>query len=137
MKKLRLSSGLSNFRSAMIATIMIVVVLALSAPVLAASNGTLDVTLYNPLSNSVKFELFQVGAPFPSRQTILPTGPSSCGLDWYNLVTTQEYFVRITDPRTGRSRQSFAFKLYADGPGAITLDWFSSNFVTGTHHLDY
>lgn len=123
-----------NVRRRVLSIIASIVMLAgmlaiFSQSVGAASNGALDVTVSNSPQN-VKVELFQVGAPYPSRQDFRP------GVNWYNLVTTQRYFVRVTNTSTGQQRQSYSFCLASDGRmGAIAMDWLSPNFVRYVHDL--
>lgn len=131
---------MSRTRLLLSASVMVLSILALCCkPVHAASNGTLDVTIQHAPRN-LKAELFQVGAPYPSRQntsaTVMWYDPFTCGLTWFNLVTTQSYFVRVTDRNTGRARQTFAFRLAYDYAGVIVVDWTAPNFVRYVRHLN-
>ena len=72
----------------------------------AYANSNLTCYMYGDSWATYKIELFEVGAPYPSRQNIgvgtvfSPT--------WYSLVTYQRnYFIRVT--RNGVAKQSGTF----------------------------
>lgn len=100
----------------------------------ADSNGALDVTL-NGVYGQYKLELFQVGAPYPSRQFV-GNANGWTGCYWSNLVTSQTYFVRATRLSTGQARQTVGFRLIEGRPGAIALGWNSPNFITYVHDIN-
>ena len=100
----------------------------------ASSNGVLDVTV-SSAPMSMKVELFEVGAPYQSRQ-IIENWPSQSGLAWSNLFTKPQYFIRITDRNTGRVRQTYGFYIADGSPSAISVDFYAPNFVQTTHNLN-
>ena len=123
----------------MITRIKIVLVLAVillsglmfgQRPAHADSQGILDVTVAGTWE-PYKIELFQVGAPYPSRQQIaypdIRTMSESCV--WYSLVTSQTYFLRITNMKYGWSRQTGSFKLTQGQPGVLQVRASGNPFV--------
>lgn len=81
-------------------------------------------------SVETKIELFEVGAPYPSRQSI---GQGTVlSPRWYAIVGSDQrehlYFIRVTkqDPNTGaliEAKQTGAFWIPNDGDSWVRLRW--------------
>jgi len=81
----------------------------------AQSNGVLQWTINGSTHKGFKVELFQVGAPYPSRQTITPSLNHSWTASWYNLVVTRNYFIRVTNLDNNVAQQTRAFTFVPNG----------------------
>lgn len=69
-------------------------------------------------------ELYQVGAPYPSRQTYTGQITSEWNAAWSNLTRTQNYFIRVTNRRTGQTKQTKTIYLNpSTNQYWIGLDW--------------
>lgn len=104
-----------------------------------------NMTLRWTLSGQGRFkvELFEVGAPYPSRQKLTTVLKAVWQEEWSELVR-KTYFVRVTkcdkgdtvDSCSGPSRQtkSFIFDPNKDH-STLTLEWNDSRLMTGYTNL--
>lgn len=74
-----------------------------------ATDTTVGYSFYGPAGN-YKIELFEVGAPYPSRQDIVNGygGTSTYRRTWSAIVANRPYFIRITNTQTGVAKQTGA-----------------------------
>ena len=88
--------------------VLTVVLIALFAipGVSHATDTDVGWSFYGPAGN-YKVELFEVGAPYPSRQEIFYyNGTFTIRDRWYSIVAYQSYFIRITNLDTSVAKQT-------------------------------
>jgi len=82
-----------------------------------ATDTVVGYSFYGPAGN-YKIELFEVGAPYPSRQDIVNGygGFFTYRRKWSAIVASRYYFIRITNTQTGVAKQTHArYILYNGG----------------------
>jgi hypothetical protein len=82
-----------------------------------ATDTIVEYSFYGPAGN-YKIELFEVGAPYPSRQDIVSgySGTFTYRRTWSAIVADRRYFIRITNTGTGVAKQtSWRYVLYNGG----------------------
>ena len=71
-----------------------------------ATDTTVGYSFYGPAGN-YKIELFEVGAPYPSRQNIVKyNGQFTLRDRWTSIVAYRNYFIRITNLDTRVAKQT-------------------------------
>lgn len=103
---------------------------SISAGLTALSSANSDITcyVYGDTYATYKIELFEVGNPYPSRQNV-GTG-TTFSPQWWSLVTSPRYFVRITKNGVARQTASFSIRDGLRQPnGWIKVKWTSSGLT--------
>jgi hypothetical protein len=91
-----------------------------------AGNTNLTARFSGP-KDTYKIELFEVGAPYPSRQSV-GTG-SRLNPVWHSIVTDhRNYFIRVTTKK-GEAKQTGTFWMHDNPPKSlwVSINWNSPN----------
>lgn len=101
-------------------------ILVMCCVAIAAKKSNTNLTcIFSGPSDNYQIELFEVGAPYPSRQS--PGNGSKLSPTWYSVVTkNKNYFVRVTKNRK-EVKQSVMFWMPDNPPTSlsVTVDWNS------------
>ncbi|USN53194.1 MAG: hypothetical protein H6760_03390 [Candidatus Nomurabacteria bacterium] len=109
--------------------IVALVALSVASPgVSLATDTTVEYSFYGP-SGDYKIELFEVGAPYPSRQDYVYgySGTFTYRRTWSSIVAYRSYFIRITDLNSGVAKQTGSvYVTYNGGYYAWSTCYWSS-----------
>jgi len=101
----------------LLSLIVLAALFAFVAPSIAqAIDTTVEYSFYGP-AGDYKIELFEVGAPYPSRQDYVYDygGYFTYRRTWSSIVAYRSYFIRITDLNSSQTKQTGSYWVFYNG----------------------